>query len=79
MSKKFSLNKTITIQSKKGKRKRPKTPQKRGVFKVKGGKNFIGVLMALPDQSYAGVGATCWDVQKQEASIFDMNEFRIDL
>ena len=79
MSKKFSLNKVMTIQSKKGRRKRPKNPQKRGIFKVKGGKNFIGVLVGLPDQAFAGVGDTCWNVQKQEALFFDMNEFRIDL
>ena len=80
MSKKFSLKKEITILSKKtkkGKRKRQKTPLKRGLFKVMGEKKFIGVLMTLPDQAFAGVGSTCWDVQKQEASFFDMNEFRV--
>ena len=79
LSKQFSLKGVIPIRPKKGKRKRTNKPLTRGLFKIKGAKNFIGVFATLPDQTLERVGSACWDIQRHESKLFDLNESRIPI
>ena len=75
LTKEIELERTLSPRPRQLKKKGKRGLKTKGIFMVKGGANFIAVLAALPQQTQPPIGPACWDLQKEEGRLFDINVY----